>query len=54
MVDDIAIFGFNKSLPAPDGDALVINYARGIRATDSGMTLNLFQAAKMVAVNTAY
>ena len=43
---DIAIFSFTKSLPTPDGGALVINLENVLDPTESGVTPPLYPVTK--------
>ena len=51
---DIAIFSFTKSLPTPDGGALVINLANGVGPTECGVAPPLYPVTKKVTGKTAY
>jgi dTDP-4-amino-4,6-dideoxygalactose transaminase len=50
---DVAIFSFTKSLPIPDGGALLLNH-RGLVPPEGGVAPLFFPVAKKIAGRTAY
>jgi dTDP-4-amino-4,6-dideoxygalactose transaminase len=54
LLGDIAIFSFTKSLPTPDGGALVINHENRIEPPENGIPPQFSSIGKKVAGKTAY